>query len=111
MSDYIKELTTQVVKILSRDEARRQRIAAEFPQFAMDAAPDESSREFAVRVLAALGAPKVPTDADPLEMLDFYCAGRRMAMDQRAGVRRPTAMDGSGDTFIDKYIAGKFVGK
>ena len=104
MSDYIKELTTQVVKILSRDEARRQRIAAEFPQFAMDAAPDESSREFAVRVLAALGAPKVPTDADPLEMLDFYCAGRRMAMRERAG-GRPAAMDGSGDTtFIDKYL-------
>lgn len=107
MSSSVKEVIEQAFRNFSRDTARCKRLKAEFPQFAMDAAPDESSREFAVRVLTALGAPKVPPDADPLDMLHFFCKGRRMAMDERAGVRRPSALDDGGDSFIDKYIAGK----
>jgi hypothetical protein len=105
MSDFQK-IVDQVTKHFGRDEAQKQRIAAQFG-FAMDAQMSEmSSRELAGHVLKELGL-KIRSDADPLEALDMFLAGRRHAQQLAAGVKA-SALDGadSRPTFVDKYIGG-----
>jgi hypothetical protein len=103
MSDFLK-IVEQVTKHFTRDEARKQRIAASFSQlgFAMDAQMSEmSSRELASHVIKEKLGLKIGSNSDPLEALDYYLAG----LNARGAAFGSWAADSrDSNSFIDRYL-------
>jgi hypothetical protein len=110
VSSYYKEIAEQVARILSRDEGRKKRVLADCAHLgiAMDAADSaESSQEAAACVIKGLGL-KIGGDSDAVEVLDFYLAGRRHALQLRSGMKA-SALDGAqcDNDVISRYIRGE----